>query len=909
MTVFLAGFWFGGVSMAEEVDCGDINAVSQVWTTGKCYITLWDAVTAAQNGDTITLSGDAVINETLDITKNLTINLNGHNITATDVRALWVKSGDLTITGEWKISANGDNLIATSSVIRVGDSAANTNKVKLTVDEGVTVTSTKCFGITIFGNNDTDSDKTTSDIEVVINGEVKVTGTEAGVSGNGTNTLSATKITIGSNAKIVSLNDYAIYHPGKGVLTVNGEVEGKWGIEAKAGTVTINDHAKVTAIAETQSHTANNNGTSTAGYAIAAISNEGYVGDPTVTINGGDIIGKISNLSDNGETLKAIIEISSKLWDIIPLAESGTTLTLSDDVEITKTLNITGDLTIDLNGHNITATNVRALHVKSGEVSIIWTWTISANGNGLDESSSVIRVWDGNTNSNTVKLVIGAGVTVSTDKSYGVTVFWKNAGKIEVEIYGKVKVTGESTAVSGNGNSWLAETKISVKEWAEISSEKSYAIYHPEKWDLIIEGIVEWKWGIEAKAGNVTINDPAKVTATATSQNHKTYNNGPSTEWYAIASVSNSGYTATPVAQINGWTIIGKISTLVDSGSNDVADLDVLWWTFSEEPDSKYIVDWKAACDYVDWSTTPRHIWDKVTVTFNWNGGTVVTWSVNLWEWGKVSKPANPTRANYDFAGWYSDSALTKAYDFNSAVTANITLYAKWTAKSSWGSSSGGGSGGGSSSSSSSSSKTTTDTKKAEETKTENKTSEEINLGWEVTEESTSTTGETTTPDNWYSKEFNDAYTWAFKNGITTMDSIEKADMNAPLTRIAMAKMLSQYAINVLGRTPDTTKVVPAFPDVSAELDAAYNSWVTLAYQLGIMWINIDKFRPFDLVTRAEFGTALSRMLYDTADWEKAYYETHLAKLMEEKIITVDTPDMQELRWYVMIMLMRSANK
>ena len=75
------------------------------------------------------------------------------------------------------------------------------------------------------------------------------------------------------------------------------------------------------------------------------------------------------------------------------------------------------------------------------------------------------------------------------------------------------------------------------------------------------------------------------------------------------------------------------------------------------------------------------------------------------------------------------------------------------------------------------------------------------------------------------------------------------------------------------------------------------------------MWIGIEKFRPFDLVTRAEFGTALSRMLYGLADWEWAYYETHLAKLMEEKIITVDTPDLQELRWYVMIMLMRSAQK
>jgi hypothetical protein len=66
------------------------------------------------------------------------------------------------------------------------------------------------------------------------------------------------------------------------------------------------------------------------------------------------------------------------------------------------------------------------------------------------------------------------------------------------------------------------------------------------------------------------------------------------------------------------------------------------------------------------------------------------------------------------------------------------------------------------------------------------------------------------------------------------MNSPEEADMFGPLTRIAMAKMLSQYAINVLGKTPDTTRTI-SFPDVSAELDAQYDNGVTLAYQLGIM--------------------------------------------------------------------------
>ena len=160
---------------------------------------------------------------------------------------------------------------------------------------------------------------------------------------------------------------------------------------------------------------------------------------------------------------------------------------------------------------------------------------------------------------------------------------------------------------------------------------------------------------------------------------------------------------------------------------------------------------------------------------------------------------------------------------------------------------------------------------------------------------------------NWFTVEFNNAYEFAHRVWITTIDSIEKANMNWELTRIAMAKMLSQYAINILGKKPDTTKNV-VFWDVSKALDSQYNDWVTLAYQLWIMWVWINKFRPNDIVTRAEFWTALSRMLYWIKDWTNNYYSTHLLKLKEEWIINNINPDLKELRWYVMIMLMRSAN-
>ena len=162
-----------------------------------------------------------------------------------------------------------------------------------------------------------------------------------------------------------------------------------------------------------------------------------------------------------------------------------------------------------------------------------------------------------------------------------------------------------------------------------------------------------------------------------------------------------------------------------------------------------------------------------------------------------------------------------------------------------------------------------------------------------------------------YSDEMNEAYQYAFQNKITTMDSIEKAYMEWNLTRIAMAKMLSQYAINVLWKTPDTTRY-NKFADVSDALDAEYDSWVTLAYQLWIMWINMpnNRFRPDDYVPRSEFVTALSRMKYNTSDWEYAwtpeFYKNHMGLLSRLWIITNTNPTMLELRWYVMIMLMRA---
>ena len=163
---------------------------------------------------------------------------------------------------------------------------------------------------------------------------------------------------------------------------------------------------------------------------------------------------------------------------------------------------------------------------------------------------------------------------------------------------------------------------------------------------------------------------------------------------------------------------------------------------------------------------------------------------------------------------------------------------------------------------------------------------------------------------NWYTVEFNNAYEFAYKAWITTMSSIKNANMNWNLTRVAMAKMLSQYAINVLWKEPANV-ISPKFLDVSQKLEDNYWWAISLSYQLWIMWQNMKNnlFRPNDLVTRAEFATALSRLLYWTEDGFWNYYSTHLVKLNREWIINNVDPDLMEIRWYVMIMLMRTAKQ
>ncbi len=79
-------------------------------------------------------------------------------------------------------------------------------------------------------------------------------------------------------------------------------------------------------------------------------------------------------------------------------------------------------------------------------------------------------------------------------------------------------------------------------------------------------------------------------------------------------------------------------------------------------------------------NNTVMLVMGEYTVTFDANGhGTAPTQQKTTYG-GKITEPAAPTAENYYFQGWFKESTCENMWDFDSdTVTADITLYAKWS--------------------------------------------------------------------------------------------------------------------------------------------------------------------------------------------------------------------------------------
>ena len=99
-----------------------------------------------------------------------------------------------------------------------------------------------------------------------------------------------------------------------------------------------------------------------------------------------------------------------------------------------------------------------------------------------------------------------------------------------------------------------------------------------------------------------------------------------------------------------------------------------LGWYTDAECTTELVIPAEVASDFTAYAKWELN---EFTVNFNTNGGTAVDTQTVQYN-GKATVPVEPTLDGYYFVGWFANEGLTVEYDFDSAVTTDITVYAKW---------------------------------------------------------------------------------------------------------------------------------------------------------------------------------------------------------------------------------------
>ena len=83
---------------------------------------------------------------------------------------------------------------------------------------------------------------------------------------------------------------------------------------------------------------------------------------------------------------------------------------------------------------------------------------------------------------------------------------------------------------------------------------------------------------------------------------------------------------------------------------------------------------------YFDFTDKKLYVEYSYAVSFNKNGYGTSTPATQYVNYGAcATQPSDPTETGYTFGGWFTEDACETAYQFTTSVTANRTLYAKWT--------------------------------------------------------------------------------------------------------------------------------------------------------------------------------------------------------------------------------------
>lgn len=158
------------------------------------------------------------------------------------------------------------------------------------------------------------------------------------------------------------------------------------------------------------------------------------------------------------------------------------------------------------------------------------------------------------------------------------------------------------------------------------------------------------------------------------------------------------------------------------------------------------------------------------------------------------------------------------------------------------------------------------------------------------------------------------AYDWAYGHGITTMSGVEKVRLNDFLTRAELSKMLTVFTQKFTKKTPLVWKSWCANYSDLYTANSDLQTYMKTSCELEVMGLHSDgktplsAFDPHKFVSRAELITTLSRVLYGNAydnNQQYTWFENHMQKFLEEKIITKLLPHKLATRNEAFLMMYR----
>lgn len=272
--------------------CASSNSAAKI---GEMYYdSLEDAIANASSNDTIMLTTNTELDDTLLITKTVNINLNGHSISAPEM-VFQVQGGTLNITGQGTIKETQPNYGA----IMVKGSADSSASGYSIVNVGKDITLEGWSGIFI-------SHDSSKSYGVIVNFAGKINAVNDINGGNGIGVYVNGNIQDATNAPVVNILDgaeitstgnglyiagYSTFNLGKAYISGSES-----GVAIKSGTLNING-TTIECFGEDSTPTEGyTNGINPSGTALQMESNSGYAGNMKININSGNLKSQNSNV-------------------------------------------------------------------------------------------------------------------------------------------------------------------------------------------------------------------------------------------------------------------------------------------------------------------------------------------------------------------------------------------------------------------------------------------------------------------------------------------------------------------------------------------------------------------------------------------------------------------------------------